>query len=112
MAAGEPSPLSPREVTPDVSGEPVLIELFERLVMRTHWRGIALSLLVMTVVLVVILRDTKDVLLAASPTAISLLLVMGLMGFLGWDFNPANFVAGLRTAQRYQNARTWSRENP
>lgn len=82
-----------REVTPDVSGEPVLIELFERLVMRTHWRGITLSLLVMTIVLIVILRDTKDVILAASPTAISLLLVMGLMGFLGWDFNPANFVA-------------------
>jgi uncharacterized protein len=82
-----------RGVSPEVSGEPVLIELFERLVLRTHWLGIGLSLVAMLVVLSVILRRPMDVVLAATPTAISLLLVMGMMGLFGWDFNPANFVA-------------------
>jgi len=82
-----------RSVSPKVSGEPVLIELFERLVLRTHWRGIGLSLLAMTVVLFAIIRRPYDVLLAATPTAASLIIVMGMMGFFGWDFNPANFVA-------------------
>lgn len=82
-----------RNVSPEVSGEPVLIELFERLVLRTHWRGIALSLAAMLVVLGLILKKPYDVLLAGAPTALSLTIVMGFMGFFGWDFNPANFVA-------------------
>lgn len=82
-----------RAVAPAVSGEPVLIELFERLVLRTHWWGMALSLLAMLVVLAAILKNIRDILMAALPTGLSLLLAMGLMGLLGWDFNPANFVA-------------------
>lgn len=82
-----------RSVSPDVSGEPVLIELFERLVLRTHWLGMGLSLVAMILVLGLILRNVKDVLLAALPTALSLVIVMGMMGLLRWDFNPANFVA-------------------
>jgi predicted RND superfamily exporter protein len=82
-----------RGVHPEVSGEPVLIELFERLVMDTHWRGIGLSLLAMLVILSMILRDARAVFLAATPTALSLVIMMGLMGFFKWDFNPANFVA-------------------
>ena len=34
-----------------------------------------------------------NVFLAATPTALSLVILMGLMGFFHWDFNPANFVA-------------------
>jgi uncharacterized protein len=82
-----------RGVHPEVSGEPVLIELFERLVMDTHWRGIGLSLLAMVVILSMILRDPKAVFLAATPTVLSLVILMGIMGLFGWDFNPANFVA-------------------
>ena len=82
-----------RGVHPEVSGEPVLIELFERLVLDTHWRGIGLSLLAMVIILTAILRNVQDVFLAATPTALSLVILMGLMGFFHWDFNPANFVA-------------------
>lgn len=82
-----------RSVTPEVSGEPVLIELFEKLVLRTHWRGIALSLIAMLCVLILILRRPQDILLAGLPTVVSLILVTGFMGFFGWNFNPANFVA-------------------
>lgn len=82
-----------RGVHPEVSGEPVLIELFERLVMDTHWRGIGLSLIAMVMILFVILRNARDVFLAAAPTALSLVILMGLMGLFHWDFNPANFVA-------------------
>lgn len=82
-----------RGVHPRVSGEPVLIELFERLVLDTHWRGIGLSLLAMLIILMAILRNVQDVFLAATPTALSLVILMGLMGFFHWDFNPANFVA-------------------
>lgn len=82
-----------RTVSDDVSGEPVLIELFERLVLRTHWRGIVVSLLAMTVLLLVVLRNVKLAFLAAIPTAISLLQVLGFMGVFGLSFNPANFVA-------------------
>lgn len=82
-----------RSVAPNVSGEPVLIELFERLVLKTHWYGLALSLLAIFAVLVAVLRSFNDVIMAALPTAMSLLLVLGTMGLLGWDFNPANFVA-------------------
>ena len=82
-----------RGVHPQVSGEPVLIELFERLVLDTHWRGIGLSLIAMIIILMAILRNVQDVFLAATPTALSLVILMGLMGFFDWDFNPANFVA-------------------
>ena len=82
-----------RSVSPEVSGEPVLIELFERLVLRTHWLGINFALLAMVLILFLVLRRARDVLMAATPTALSLLLIMGIMGFFGWEFNPANFVA-------------------
>lgn len=82
-----------RSVAPEVSGEPVLIELFERLVTRTHRQGMVLSMVAMLVVLAVVLRSPRDVILAGTPTALSLLMLLGFMGFLGWDFTPANFVA-------------------
>ena len=82
-----------RGVHPEVSGEPVLIELFERLVMETHWQGAGLSLIAMTVILALMLRNTQDVFLAAVPTGVSLVILLGLMGLFGWEFNPANFVA-------------------
>lgn len=82
-----------RSAAPNISGEPVLIELFERLVLQTHWYGIALSLLSIFAVLVAVLRSLNDVLMAALPTAMSFLLVLGTMGLFGWSFNPANFVA-------------------
>jgi predicted RND superfamily exporter protein len=82
-----------RTVSPQVSGEPVLIELFERVVLRTHKLGIMISLLAMALILFVVLRDIRLVALAGLPTAISLVQVLGFMGFLGLSFNPANFVA-------------------
>ena len=82
-----------RTVSPQVSGEPVLIELFERVVLRTHKLGIMLSLPIMALILFVVLRDIRLVALAGLPTAISLVQVLGFMGFLGLSFNPANFVA-------------------
>ena len=82
-----------RQVSPQVSGEPVLIELFSRLVLQTHWQGIALSLVFMLAVLIGILRNLEEVFFALAPTALSLVLMMGTMSFLQWDFNPANFVA-------------------
>ena len=82
-----------RTVSPNVSGEPVLIELFERLVMRTHRLGIMFSLLAMFGLLFLVLRDIRLTMLASLPTALSLLQVLGFMGMFGWSFNPANFVA-------------------
>jgi predicted RND superfamily exporter protein len=82
-----------RKVSPQVSGEPVLIELFERVVLRTHKLGIILSLLAMALVLGAVLRDLRLVALAGLPTAISLVQVLGFMGIIGMSFNPANFVA-------------------
>lgn len=82
-----------RTVTPKVTGEPVLIELFERVVLQTHHRGAFLSLLAMITLLVVVLRDLRLVALASLPTAVSLIQMLGFMGFTGLTFNPANFVA-------------------
>ena len=80
-------------VSASVSGEPVLIDLFERLVLITHWRGLALSLLFISGVLVVVMRSLKLALLASLPTLFSVLNLLGIMGYFGWVFNPANFVA-------------------
>ncbi len=82
-----------RTVTPEVTGEPVLIELFEGLVLKTHKLGILYSLLAMAVILTVVLRDVRLVALAGLPTAISLVQVLGFMGLCRMSFNPANFVA-------------------
>lgn len=82
-----------RTVTPEVTGEPVLIELFEGLVLKAHKLGILYSLLAMAVILTVVLRDLRLVALAGLPTAISLVQVLGFMGLFGMAFNPANFVA-------------------
>ena len=82
-----------RTVSPNVTGEPVLIELFERVVLRTHHRGAFLSLLAMVALLALVLRDPRLVALASLPTAVSLVQVLGFMGFTGMTFNPANFVA-------------------
>lgn len=82
-----------RKVSENVSGEPVLIELFERVVLETHWRGIGYSLLAMTCLLLIVLRNIRLAFLAAVPTAVSLLNVLGFMGLFGMSFNPANFVA-------------------
>lgn len=82
-----------RQVHPEVSGEPVLIELFERVVLHTHRWGIILSLVAMSAVLWGVLRSPRLALLAGLPTALSLVQVLGLMGFTDMTFNPANFVA-------------------
>lgn len=106
-----------RTVSPKVSGEPVLIELFERVVLRTHKLGIILSLLAMAVILGGVLRDLRLVALAGLPTAISLVQVLGFMGLTGMSFNPANFVAipmllgigsvfGLQSVLRMQELRS------
>jgi hopanoid biosynthesis associated RND transporter like protein HpnN len=82
-----------RSVEPNVSGEPVLIELFESVVLRTHKLGILLSLVAMGAILLGVLRDLRLAALAGLPTAISLIQVLGFMGLFGLSFNPANFVA-------------------
>ena len=82
-----------RSVTTEVSGDPVLIELFASLVLETHWRGLFLGIVFMMVILGLILRSVRSVCLAAAPTVLSLLFIMGLMGLQTWSFNPANFVA-------------------
>jgi hopanoid biosynthesis associated RND transporter like protein HpnN len=82
-----------RSVSPQVSGEPVLIELFERVVLRTHRYGVVLSAVAMTIILLVVLRDIRLVALAGLPTVFSLVQVLGFMGIFGLSFNPANFVA-------------------
>jgi predicted exporter len=82
-----------RSVSPQVSGEPVLLELFERVVLRAHAWGIAASLLAMAVLLLAVLRDLRLAALAALPTVVSLVQVLGFMGLFGVAFNPSNFVA-------------------
>lgn len=82
-----------RSVSGSVTGEPVLIELFERLVLATHWKGLGLSLLAISAVLLVVMRNLKLAILAALPTLFSVLNLLGFMGFFSLDFNPANFVA-------------------
>lgn len=82
-----------RTVSPQVSGEPVLIELFERVVLRTHKWGTVLSLLATAAILFIVLRDIRLVALAGLPTVLSLIQMLGVMGLSGMSFNPANFVA-------------------
>lgn len=82
-----------RTVSPNVTGEPVLIELFERVVLRTHHWGAFLSLLAMVALQAAVLRNVRLVALASLPTAVCLVQTLGFMGFTGMTFNPANFVA-------------------
>ncbi len=82
-----------RTVSPQVTGEPVLIELFEKVVLRTHHLAALLSLLGMVILLSVVLRDARLVALASLPTVISMIQTLGFMGLTGMTFNPANFVA-------------------
>lgn len=82
-----------RTVSSEVTGEPVLIEHFEKMVLRTHYQGIALSLLAMVAMQLVVLRNLRLVALASLPTAICLVQTLGFIGVIGMTFNPANFVA-------------------
>ncbi len=82
-----------RSVKAEITGEPVLISLFERLVLKTHWDGIFYSVLALMLTQLLVFRDLRWAMLAVAPSVVSLLCVLGLMGIFDWSFNPANFVA-------------------
>ncbi|EFK09583.1 RND transporter HpnN-like protein [delta proteobacterium NaphS2] len=82
-----------RKVAPDVSGVPVGVYESARLMHRTFLQAAILTVLLVCLILWTYSRSMRYVLLAILPLGISMLWLLELMGWLGLDFNLANFFA-------------------
>ncbi|MFA5504793.1 MAG: MMPL family transporter [Vulcanimicrobiota bacterium] len=82
-----------KSVEQDVLGHPVvqehILSAFNRTFKVTPWYTLAGVLLVV----VIYLRSFRSIFLSLLPTATGVLVIFAAMGFVGIDFNVANFVA-------------------
>ncbi|MCG6879403.1 MAG: MMPL family transporter [Deltaproteobacteria bacterium] len=82
-----------RKVDPHVSGVPVGVYESARLMHRTFLQAAALTVVLVCLILWAYSRSVRYVVLAILPLGISMLWLLELMGWLGLDFNLANFFA-------------------
>lgn len=74
-------------------GHPVVMGHITSVIRDTHRRAAAATLGAVLVVMLLYLRSPKTVLVALLPTGLSVLWMLGAMGYWGIQFNSANFVA-------------------
>ncbi len=82
-----------RRVDPQVSGVPVGVYESARLMHRTFLKAAVLTIGLICLILWLYSRSIRYVVLTILPLAISMLWLLALMGWLGIDFNLANFFA-------------------
>lgn len=80
-----------RQVDPEVSGVPVGVLESARLMHKTFVYAAGLTLLLVSMILWLSSRSVQQTLLTLLPLAVGILWLLGLMGWLGLNFNLANF---------------------
>ncbi len=82
-----------RKVDPHVSGVPVGVYESAQLMHTTFLRAAALTILLVCLILWAYARSVRYVVLAILPLGVSMLWLLELMGWMGLQFNLANFFA-------------------
>jgi hypothetical protein len=82
-----------RRVDPGVSGVPISVYESARLMKRTFLSAAVVTLFLVSFLLWFHARSRRYVLLALTPLAFGMVWLLSLMGWLGIDFNLANFFA-------------------
>jgi hopanoid biosynthesis associated RND transporter like protein HpnN len=82
-----------RRVDPEITGVPVSVLESARLMKRTFLSAAGLTLALVSLLLWFNYRSLRQVMLTLLPLAVSLVWLLELMGWLGLDFNLANFFA-------------------
>ncbi|MEZ4600252.1 MAG: MMPL family transporter [Syntrophotaleaceae bacterium] len=80
-----------RRVDPEVSGVPINVLESAQLMRRTFLYAAAMTLVLVTILLAVNTRSLREVLLTLLPLGVGLVWLLSLMGWLGLEFNLANF---------------------
>jgi uncharacterized membrane protein YdfJ with MMPL/SSD domain len=106
-----------RTIDPDVTGEPVQLFEYTRLLKDSYITAAWYSLAAIAVMVLVHFRSLLAVVLSLIPVAIGTLWLAGVMGWLGVPFNPANIMTlplvigigvtnGIHILNRYAEERT------
>ncbi|HEJ84130.1 MAG TPA: RND transporter [Desulfobacteraceae bacterium] len=82
-----------RRVDPEVSGVPVGVLESARLMHRTFLMAAGLTVILVTLILWLYWRSLRVVFLTMLPLGVSMLWLLEIMGWLGFNFNLANFFA-------------------
>jgi hypothetical protein len=82
-----------RRVDPDVSGVPISVYESARLMKRTFLSAAVVTVILVSFLLWFYARSWRYVLLTLTPLAVGMIWLLSLMGWLGIDFNLANFFA-------------------
>jgi hypothetical protein len=82
-----------RNIDPEITGVPVSVLESARLMRRTFLSAAGLTLVLVSFLLWFNYRSLRQVMLTLLPLAVSLVWLLELMGWLGLDFNLANFFA-------------------
>jgi predicted RND superfamily exporter protein len=80
-------------VDPQATGTPFLVQEVTRLMEKGYLRSGWLALVVVTLLLLIDFRRIVPTLLALVPLLMGVVWMVGLMGLLEIDFNPANLIA-------------------
>ncbi|HEV2694712.1 MAG TPA: MMPL family transporter [Verrucomicrobiae bacterium] len=106
-----------RTIAPNVTGEPVQLLEYTELLKDSYITAAWYSLAAIAFMVLVHFRSLLAVILALIPVGIGTLWLAGLMGWLGWPFNPANIMTlplvigigvtnGIHILNRYAEERT------
>ena len=106
-----------RTIDPNVTGEPVQLLEYTELLKDSYITAAWYSLAAIAFMVLVHFRSPLAVILALIPVGIGTLWLAGLMGWLGWPFNPANIMTlplvigigvtnGIHILNRYAEERT------
>jgi hopanoid biosynthesis associated RND transporter like protein HpnN len=79
-----------RSVDPDVTGTPVITYEALGLMERAYQQGTVYAILLVSLVTALVLRRTRETVLALLPLALGLMWAFGLMYFFGLKFNMGN----------------------
>ena len=82
-----------KRVDPEATGTPFLVREVTSLMERGYKRGGWLAMLAVTLLLFLDFRRLTPTLLALIPLLMGVVWMVGLMGILGMEFNPANLIA-------------------
>jgi len=81
-----------REVDPNVTGTPLQNYEASRQIAKSYQRVAIYALITVFVVLLIDLQSIKDALFALLPPLAGGILMMGVLGMMGVDLNPANLI--------------------
>ncbi len=82
-----------REVSPEVTGPPVMFYEILRLVRKDYFRAAYFAALAIFIIFLIDFRSPGYALLAAMPKVLGVFTLFGIMSLLGLSFNTANMIA-------------------